>query len=1307
VLPRFLLDKLRFSRENARVAHEHAAARRLIRYDEAFTLTVPSLLSALQTVSTREKKGTFMSQFIELVGHHAQGGSRALKRMYDSLRRSVFALFAAAIFTPMAAAQLNPSTLTTLVGRATAGTPTFTARCDYNNTPAIGDTVTVSVESLARMSDGSYILFDRGANCIHRLAGGNLTTIAGTGVAGNPVDGPALSTPMRAVMGLAVAPDGTIFFSDSDNNVIRKFTIGGNVSTVAGSATAGYVSTGYDNNITLAAARFNNPFGLALDSAGHLFVAEWRGRCVKRIDNAVTGATGVTRIAGYCATDGGGLPGGVFNDNVAAQDAVFDQLPALTFDAAGNLYIADAINRRIRKITAGANNLIDPTDLTATIAGTGASGSSGDGGPATAAVFSTVLGLAVDAGGDVHFGDIDTHRIRRVHAAGSISTTLGTGSAGFGVDQTGNLTALSVSRPNGFAVDPDGSIVFADQDNFRIRRMTLDATPTAFSFNALTNVPTNTAITSNIVVPTGFDSPASIRVSNGSYSIGCNGTFTTNAGILSPGQSVCVRVTSAAASNAATSATLTIGGAATSTAANFAVTTQNGIITAISASASSTCMVIDGGVQCWGTNPFGQLGNGSTSSSATPVQTIPAGSGATAISVGPVHACAVVAGGAKCWGYYAADNSLGVAFALGRGSSLSSNEPSNQLPADVLSLAAGAGVTAIAVGSRHTCAIVSGGAKCWGLGDSGRLGSGSTSSGVPGDVFLANTGVSLAGGVSTIAAGVDHTCATHGNGRSYCWGGNASNGGLAGGRLFFDATLVAQTFIPADIVVVFQSFSIGAGSYTSCGFNGTSARCVGDNRFGQQGGGAVGNPGGVGAFIPASAVASGANHTCAIVNGGAKCWGLAASGQLGTGGDVNSGTPADVLAFPPGTNAGVTHLALGDAHTCAVVNQQVRCWGANTLAPLGNFYDVSLSVTKAGSGTGLVTSSVGGISCGTTCNTATLPIRVNATVSLSALADAGFIFTGWSGVTCNEGQASASCTFTTSGNPGAANAATATFAPAVACAPGNYSPGGFEPCIAATAGSYVPTAGATAQIACPLGKYQPSIGAASCIDASIGNFVDGTGRTMQTPCAAGSYQPATGQTSCTPASGGHFVSATGAALQTPCAAGSYQPTSAQASCLPAHAGFFVPNAGATAQTPCPPGTSSNAAATVCFGLPLLNIDNSSPTTTYDAATDGVLLMRYLLGYRGAALIANALGTGVSLRDATQIETHIATSLALLDVDGDGETLAVTDGVMILRRLLNPNAAITNAAAMSAITAGAKRGGRSDADIVNAIDALKP
>ena len=121
--------------------------------------------------------------------------------------------------------------------------------------------------------------------------------------------------------------------------------------------------------------------------------------------------------------------------------------------------------------------------------------------------------------------------------------------------------------------------------------------------------------------------------------------------------------------------------------------------------------------------------------------------------------------------------------------------------------------------------------------------------------------------------------------------------------------------------------------------------------------------------------------------------------------------------------------------------------------------------------------------------------------------------------------------------------------------------------------------------------------------------------------------------------------------------------------------------------------------TVAAALPILDIDASAPTTPYDAASDGVLLIRYLLGYRDSALVTGAISP-VAGRNATQIAQHIATNLTRFDVDGDGQTLATTDGVMILRRLLG----ITSAAA---ITQGVKNSIRSDADVVLAIDALKP
>ena len=181
-----------------------------------------------------------------------------------------------------------------------------------------------------------------------------------------------------------------------------------------------------------------------------------------------------------------------------------------------------------------------------------------------------------------------------------------------------------------------------------------------------------------------------------------------------------------------------------------------------------------------------------------------------------------------------------------------------------------------------------------------------------------------------------------------------------------------------------------------------------------------------------------------------------------------------------------------------------------------------------------------------------------------------------------------------------------------------------------------------------------------------------------------------------------------ASTQTPCAAGAYQPLPGQAGCTLASLGYYVPRAGATLQIPCPLGTTSTVqGATGCTALPVLNIDNSYSGTGYDAATDGVLLLRYLFGLRGTALVANARGSGASLRDAAQIETYLGNNLALFDVDGDGQTLAMTDGLMILRRLLNPGMPTSNAAAMSAIVANVKCGVRTDVEAVIAIDALKP
>lgn len=324
-------------------------------------------------------------------------------------------------------------------------------------------------------------------------------------------------------------------------------------------------------------------------------------------------------------------------------------------------------------------------------------------------------------------------------------------------------------------------------------------------------------------------------------------------------------------------------------------------------------MLSGGGVQCWGDGGSGRLGNGSTSHSGTPVD-VQGLTGAVAVSAGGAHTCAVVAGGAvKCWG--SGDNGE-----MGNGA-----DSGSTTPVDVQGVI---GATAIVAGSGFTCALVSGGAvKCWGFGHEGRLGNGSTTnSNTPVDV----QGLTDAVAVSTRAR--DHVCAVRSGGAVRCWG-RGDTGELGNGSSSDSST-------PFEVPGLTGAVAVSAGAAHTCAvLAGGTAKCWGYGGRKNLGNGSTSNsstPVDVQGLAGAVTISSGFDHSCSVLAGGtAKCWGgdgAGFDGKLGNGSGPGSGTPVDVQGM---TSA--VAISAGDRHTCALLSSgAVSCWGYGVTGRLGN-----------------------------------------------------------------------------------------------------------------------------------------------------------------------------------------------------------------------------------------------------------------------------------------------------------------------------------------------------------------------------------
>src|SRR5271157_4409826 len=351
---------------------------------------------------------------------------------------------------------------------------------------------------------------------------GTIVTAAGNGTAGYTGNkGPATAAELDNPGGMAVDSAGDLFIADLNNNVIREVVKAtGDIITVAGNGKAGYSGPA-------TAAELNDPRDVAVDSAGDLFIANLNNNVIRE----------VVKATGDIITVAGDGKAGYSGDNGPATAAVLNAPNTVAVDSAGDLFIADANNHAVREVVKATGDII-------TVAGNGKAGYSGDNGPATAAELNDPRDVAVDSAGDLFIADLNNNVIREVvKATGDIITVAGNGKAGYSGDN-GPATAAELG-PFRVAVDSAGDVFVADPASNVVREITLAVIVTV----SPATTSTAAASTSATFSPASQTVPLSATVSSvaGTVDEGTE-TFTILSGTTAIGSAVTVNVEGGAAS---------------------------------------------------------------------------------------------------------------------------------------------------------------------------------------------------------------------------------------------------------------------------------------------------------------------------------------------------------------------------------------------------------------------------------------------------------------------------------------------------------------------------------------------------------------------------------------------------------------------------------------------------------------------------------------------------------------------------------------------------------------------------------------